>query len=75
MEEYKVVLVDNFNRDWVSDVMLKDENKVPLEHLTKDQAKEKADAFNAVYSSANALWFAMVKPQDYKLHSGAEVYL
>ncbi len=73
MDKYKVVLIDNFNRDDVSDYILKDENKMPLENLSKERAEEIADAYN-VGKPAYYDWFAVAKPQDYKLHDGTEVY-
>lgn len=69
---YKVVLIDNFNRDTVSDRNLKriGDEPVESEYLTQEAAKALADRYNDKYLRPNSDWYAVVKPQSYKLYEG-----
>ena len=62
----KVVLVDNFDREEVSDILLK-------ANLTEEEAVAEADSYNAKHGD-NHLWFAMAKDDDYKLWDSSELY-
>ena len=72
---YKVVLVDNLDRDFVPDsnlVSIKGDI-VDSENLTLEEAKALAKRYNDCYP-VDAQWFAMVKPQSYKLRTMEDFY-
>lgn len=54
----KVVIVDNYDRDTVSDRLL-------AENLSEKEAREKADKFNNSHPGSE---YAVVKPDDYVLY-------
>lgn len=58
----KVVLVDNFDRDYIADRLLAD-------NLTQEDARALADDFNKKHASYNCPDFAVVKDDNYKLYS------
>lgn len=58
----KVILIDNFDREYIEDRLLKD-------NLTEFEAKKTADDYNKSYSQ-NWDWFAKAVPDDYRLSRG-----
>lgn len=60
----KVILVDNFNREYIEDKLLKD-------NLTDREADDMANDYNSKRTS-NWDWFARAVPDDYKLWRGIE---
>ncbi len=56
----KVVLIDNFNREEVSDILLK-------ANLTEEEATEEAEKYNRGHSFGPCEWFAVVKEDEYEL--------
>lgn len=72
---YKVVLVDNLDRDFIPDknlVSIKGDI-VDSENLTLEEAKALAKRYNDS-CPINSDWFAMVKPQSYKLRTMEDFY-
>jgi hypothetical protein len=57
---FKVIDVDNFNRDYQTEYLFKD-------NLTKEEADQLAKELNAD-GGVNSLRFFKVVPQDYKLY-------
>lgn len=60
----KVVLVDNFDRETVADILLKDD-------ITDSEASQLADEYNASHGS-NWSYFARAVNDDYRLWRGME---
>ena len=60
----KVILVDNFDRDTVSDQLLQD-------GLTEEEANKMADDYNAAHTP-NSPYFARAVPDDHKLYDAFE---
>ena len=56
----KVVLIDNFNREEVSDILLK-------ANLTEEEATEEAEKYNRGHRFGPCEWFAVVKEDEYEL--------
>ena len=56
----KVIAVDNYDRDSVSDRLIED-------RLTETHAVERAEQLNRE-TGANASWFFKAVPDDYELH-------
>ena len=61
----KLILVDNFNREYIADVLVED-------NLDVKEANEKANKYNDEHRNMNWDWFAKVVPDDYKLWRGME---
>ncbi|KSV59135.1 hypothetical protein [Acetivibrio ethanolgignens] len=59
----KLILVDNFCRESVADVLLE-------ENLAEATATQKAVEYNDKYRSTDWSWFAKAVPDDYKLWGG-----
>lgn len=64
----KLILVDNFNRETVADVLME-------ENLTEEDAETKADAYNDEHRNLNWNWFAKAVSDDYKLWRGMEEFV
>lgn len=62
----KVVLVDNYNREYIADRLLS-------ENLTDSVAKIKADMYNEARRGSDT--YAVVKPDTYKLWCGIEEFV
>lgn len=63
---YKVVGIDNLDRDHISDL------RRPLdEDLSKEDAEERAKELN-YRSGEYGQWYYIVKPQDYELYDAYE---
>jgi hypothetical protein len=60
----KLVLVDNYARETVADVLLR-------EHVPAEDAQELADAYNKEQGPNPYRW-CVVKPDDYRLSRGME---
>ncbi len=58
-QKYKVIAVDNLNRDYIDDKIVKD-------NLTNEEAIKIADEYN---KSINNTWYYRVVKQDYPLLS------
>lgn len=61
----KLILVDNFNRETVADVLVE-------ENLSEKEANKKAGDYNNEHRSVNGDWFAKAVSDDYKLWRGIE---
>lgn len=61
----KLILVDNFNREHIADVLVED-------NLDEKEANEKANKYNDEHRNMNWDWFDKVVPYDYKLWRGME---
>lgn len=64
----KLILVDNFNRETVADVLIE-------ENLTEEDAETKADVYNSEHRNSNWNWFAKAVSDDYKLWCGMEEFV
>lgn len=60
----KVVLVDNFDRESVADLLL-------AENVSQEEAENIADAYNEKQTDSAPYW-AVVKNDDYRLWRGME---
>ena len=63
MEEFKVVLVSNFDNPMVADKLLTEDL-----FTSKEEARTRADEFNEA-QHPNSTYYARVKPADYNLYS------
>lgn len=61
MDEYKVIGVDNFDRDWISDTLVE-------ENLSKEAAEKIAQDRNYREGKHGTRYFKAV-PQDHKLYT------
>lgn len=61
----KVILVDNFGRDTVSDELLQ-------ENLTDEAAQEMADEYNKAHAGQSYPYFARAVSDDHKLYDAFE---
>lgn len=61
----KLILVDNFDREYVADVLVE-------ENLTCEAAQVKADEYNDKYKNADWCWFAKAVADDYRLWGGIQ---
>ena len=61
----KLILVDNFNREHIADVLVED-------NLDEKDANERADKYNDEHRNMNWNWFAKAVSDDYKLWRGME---
>lgn len=59
----KLILVDNFNREHIADVLVED-------NLDEEEANVKANKYNDEHSNMNWDWFAKAVSDDYKLWLG-----
>lgn len=64
----KLILVDNFNREHIADVLVED-------NLDEKEATEKANIYNDKYRNTNWNWFAKSVSDDYKLWRGFEEFV
>lgn len=64
----KLILVDNFNRENVADVLVE-------ENLTDADAKRKADEYNDKYKNTEWCWYAKSVSDDYKLWGGTAEFI
>ena len=67
----KVVAISNFDVESVAEFVIS-ENGVPMEQLTDQEAKAKADDWNNKNCHDHSRYFAVAKPDDYKLWRGME---
>ena len=58
----KVILIDNLNREYIEDNLLKD-------NLSESEARKMADDYNKSHGPCWD-WFAKVVPADYRLSRG-----
>lgn len=56
---WKVIAIDNFNRDYVADRLI-------VDNISKDQAELVVTELNK-YTSGSSSEYYVFKPQDYKL--------
>ena len=63
----KVILIDNFNREYVEDKLLKD-------NLSEIEAKKIANDYNKQHSS-NWYWFAKAVDDNYRLSHGIKDFI
>ena len=61
----KLVLVDNFNREHIADVLVED-------NLDEKEANERANKYNDEHRNMDWNWFARAVNDDYKLWGGIE---
>lgn len=61
----KLILVDNFNREHIADVLVED-------NLDEKEANERANKYNDEHRNSNWNWFAKAVSDDYKLWRGME---
>lgn len=61
----KLILVDNFNREHIADVLVED-------NLDEKEANERANKYNDEHRNMNWNWFARGVSDDYKLWGGME---
>lgn len=61
----KLILVDNFNRENIADVLVED-------GLDEKEANERANKYNDENRNMNWNWFAKAVSDDYKLWRGME---
>ena len=64
----KLILVDNFNREHIADVLVED-------NLDEKDANERADKYNDEHRNMNWNWFARAVSDDYKLWIGIEEFV
>ena len=64
----KLILVDNFNRETIADVLIE-------ENLSDKEAAQKADDYNSEHRNRNWDWFAKAVNDDYKLWGGIEEFI
>ena len=61
----KLILVDNFNREHIADVLVED-------NLDEKEANERANKYNDEHRNMSWNWFAKTVSDDYKLWRGME---
>ena len=61
----KLILIDNFNREHIADVLVED-------NLDEEEANVKANKYNDEHRNMNCDWFAKAVSDDYKLWRGME---
>ena len=64
----KLILVDNFNREHIADVLVED-------NLDEKEANERANKYNDEHRNMNWNWFAKAVSDDYKLWRGLEEFV
>lgn len=60
--ELKIIQIDNFNRDNVSDSLV-------AENVPKFYARDIAEFLNEKYSGDTSSYFYEIRPDDYKLYT------
>lgn len=61
----KLILVDNFDRETIADVLVE-------ENLSEKEANKKADDYNSEHRNRNWDWFAKAVDDGYRLWGGIE---
>ena len=61
----KLILVDNFNREHIADVLVED-------NLDEKEANERANKYNDEHRNMNWNWFAKAVSDDYELWRGTD---
>ena len=64
----KLILVDNFNREHIADVLVED-------NLDEKEANERANKYNDEHRNMDWNWFAKAVSDDYKLWRGMEEFV